>query len=353
MVSGARFIVMAPGRAEIFRKKRVSPMKSTMRDVSSAAGVSVATVSHVLNNTKYVTEGMRKKVLDAVETLQYKPNITARNFKMGKQKTIGFIVPDIANSFFSTLINEVERVVAKQDYMLIVVNTQERPEKEKKQLRKLSSGLVDGVIIASAFDDYTLLQESPPPNFPLLFLDRKLRNCGCDTIIISNYHAVYASVERLLEKGHTKIGCVTGYQHLSTLSERLQAFRDCLTDHRVPVRENLILQVDIVNKNIIPDLEDFFKLDMTAVLFLNNTLTMTGFDYLMNNNVFLNRAIDAVGYSDEIWHEYAVRHMDIINQPISDMGRIAGERILERIENPDLERNNIILQASLVYKGMN
>jgi LacI family transcriptional regulator len=321
-----------------------------MKDVSSAAGVSVATVSHVLNNTKYVTEGMRKKVLDAVETLQYKPNITARNFKMGKQKTIGFIVPDIANSFFSTLINEVEQVVSKHDYMVMVVNTQESPDREEKQLRKLTSGLVDGVIVASAFDDYNLLRDTIPSSFPLLFLDRKLKNCGCDTIIISNYHAVYTSVENLLKKGHTKIGCITGYQHLSTLSERLQAFRDCLTDHEVPVREDLILQVNILNKDIFPELESFFKFDMTAVVFLNNTLTISGYDYLSHNNVYLSRDMDAVGYTDEGWHDYAVKYMDIISQPIGDMGRIAGERILERIANPNMERNNIILQASLIDK---
>jgi LacI family transcriptional regulator len=322
-----------------------------MKDVSNAAGVSVATVSHVINNTKFVTEGMRKKVLDAVETLQYKPNITARNFKMGKQQTIGFVVPDISNSFFSTLINEVEQVVAAQNYMVIAVNTQEKPEKEEKQLRRLSSGLVDGVIVASTFDDYTMLRDSIPHNFPMLFLDRKLRNCPSDSIIISNYNAIYQAVGHLLEKGHRNIGCITGFQHLSTLGERLQAFRDCLTDHGVPVQENLIRQVDIVNKNIHGDLEKFFELNVTAAVFLNNTLTMDAFGYFTNNHIYERRHIDLVGYSDAGWHHYAIKYMDVITQPINYMGKLAGQRMLERIAQPEIRKNEVVLQANFVKKA--
>jgi LacI family transcriptional regulator len=273
-----------------------------MKDVSHAAGVSVATVSHVINNTKYVTEDVRKKVLNTIEVMNYQPNINARNFKMGKRQAIGFVVPDISNIFFSTLINEVERVVSKHDYMLMVVNTQENPEKEMKQLRRLSSGLVDGLIVASTFDDFNLIKDNVPANFPMLFLDRKLKNCNRDTIIISNYNALYKSIENLLEKGHRKIGCVTGYQHLSTLGERLHAYQDCLTEHGMEINEKVIVQVDIINKNIIQDLEQFFSSDITAAVFLNNTLTMDAYFYLINNRGSLSKDIEVVGYSDDTWH---------------------------------------------------
>jgi LacI family transcriptional regulator len=325
-------------------------MKYTMKDVSHAAGVSVATISHVINNTKYVTEDVRKKVLKTIKLLNYQPNITARNFKMGKRQTIGFVVPDISNIFFSTLINEVERVVSKRDYMLIVVNTQENPEKELKQLRRMSSGLVDGLIVASTLDDYNQIKDCIPSNFPILFLDRKLNNCSRDTIIISNYNAVYKGVEKLLKNGHRKIGCVTGYQHLSTLGERLHAYQDCLIEHDIEVDQKVILQVDIINKNIIQDIERFFSSDITAAIFLNNTLTMDAYFYMINNREHVNKEIEIVGYSDDTWHRYAVRSMDIINQPVSDMGSIAGKRIIERIANPEIEVNNIILQANFIKK---
>jgi LacI family transcriptional regulator len=323
-------------------------MKCTIKDVSDVARVSVATVSHVINNTKYVTEETRKRVIDSVRALNYKPNISARNFKMGKRQTIGFVVPDISNVFFSILVNEVEWVVSRQGYVVVVVNTQENPEKELKHLERLSSGVVDGLIVASALGDYDIIKDSIPNGFPMLFLDRKPHNCTFDTIVISNYNAVYRSVEHLLQKGHRKIGCFTGFQHLSTLDERLHAYRDCLTDHDIEVNENDIFQVDIIKKDIISDLEKFFSRDITAAIFLNNTLTIDAFFYKTNSNIA--KDIDLVGYSEDTWFRYAIKYMDIITQPVTDMGRIAGKRILERIAKPDSAINNIILQANFIKK---
>jgi LacI family transcriptional regulator len=325
-------------------------MKATMKDVSTAAGVSVATVSHVLNDTKHVTDSMRKRVMDAVETLNYKPNINARNFKMGKCQTIGFVVPDISNSFFSTLINEVEGLVAKQDYLLLVVNTQENPEMEKRQLHRLTSGLVDGLILASTFEDYGMISDIIPNRFPMVFLDRRLQNCHSDTIVISNYNAVYRSVENLIHRGHRRIGCITGFQHVSTLDERFQAFKTCMGDNGLEVDPALILEVDITKYIDIPKLEEFFSRNMRAAIFLNNTITTDAFVYMTNNNILLGKDLDAVGYSDMGWHRYAIRYLDVITQPVAEMGHIAGTRILDRIADPSGRGDEIILQAEYVPK---
>jgi LacI family transcriptional regulator len=319
-----------------------------MKDVSAAAGVSVATVSHVLNNTKHVGDNVRKRVYDAVEALNYKPNISARNFKMGKRQTIGFVAPDISNSFFSTLINEVEGVVAKQDYLLLVVNTQENPEMEKQQLHRLTSGLVDGLIVASAFDDFNMIKNVIPSRFPLVFIDRKLKNCRYDTVVISNYDAVYKGVENLIRRGHRRIGCITGTQHLSTLDERLRAYRNCVADHGIRVHEDLILPVDVTKKVDMEVLSRYFSRGMTGVVFLNNTITVDVFGYLVNSGIVFNRDMDAVGYSDAGWHQYAVKVIDVITQPIAEMGNIAAVRILERIDNPAIRKHEIVLQAAYV-----
>jgi LacI family transcriptional regulator len=321
-----------------------------MKDVAAVAGVSVATVSHVLNNTKHIRDTIRQRVYDAMEALNYKPNINARNFKIGKQQTIGFVVPDIANSFFSTLINEVEGVVAKQNYLLLVVNTQENSEMEKQQLHRLTSGLVDGLIVASTFDDYNMIRHIIPGDFPLVFIDRKLKNCCHDTIVISNYNAVYKGVEKLILRGHRRIGCITGSQHLSTLDERLQAYRNCITEHNIEVDEDLVLSVDVTKKIDMEVLVRYFTHKMTAVVFLNNTITVDTFGYLAHKGIVLSRDMDAVGYSDAGWHEYAVKVIDVITQPIAEMGNIAAARILEHIDNPALGNDEIVLQAVYVPK---
>jgi LacI family transcriptional regulator len=323
-------------------------LKITMVDVAAAAGVSTATVSHVLNDTKNVREPVKKRVYEAMEKLNYKRNLTARNFKIGKQHTIGFVTPDISNSFFAALINEAERVVSGENYLLLVANTQEKQEMERDCLYRLTSGLVDGLIVASTFDDYGMIKDLIPNQFPVVFIDRRLKNCPCDTIVISNYDAVYQGVKSLIRRGHRRIGCVTGAQYRSTLAERLEAYQNCLRDHGIAFDEELILAVNIIKKLDIAALERFFSQAMTAVVTLNNTFTVDAFGFLVNKGVALNRDMDALGYSDSGWHEYAVKAIDVITQPIEEMGAMAAARILERIASPAEKKRELVLQAAYV-----
>ena len=117
--------------------------KARISDVARLAGVSTATVSHVINNTRFVSEATRKRVLQSIAELDYSPNEMARILKTGKKKLIGFIVPDISNEYFSALIEEVERTVASQSYKLIVTNTRENEQNELDSIRALTSGMVD------------------------------------------------------------------------------------------------------------------------------------------------------------------------------------------------------------------
>ena len=143
-------------------------MSSSIKDFARLAGVSVATVSHFVNQTRFVTDATREKVLAAISELQYSPNILARNFKTGSRDTVGIIVPDIANGYFATLIEEVEDVLQGQGMRLIVSNTRENVARELDSLRMLSSGVVDGLVIASAVDDYSLIESAIPRNFPVV-----------------------------------------------------------------------------------------------------------------------------------------------------------------------------------------
>ena len=123
---------------------------ASMRDVAAKAGVSVATVSHVINNTRFVADSTREKVQAAIQELNYNPDTMARIFKTGRTNLVGFVVPNISDPFFATLIEEVESVLSRQNYRLIVTNSHEDEQREIENLRFLSNGLVDGIIVASA-----------------------------------------------------------------------------------------------------------------------------------------------------------------------------------------------------------
>ena len=119
-------------------------MKVTISDVARLAGVSTATVSHTINSTRYVSGETKEKVYRAIAELGYTPDASARSFRTGKKKTIGFIVPDISNKFFATMIESVENYLSAHGYHLIIANTKENPEREETNIRLLSAGLVDG-----------------------------------------------------------------------------------------------------------------------------------------------------------------------------------------------------------------
>jgi LacI family transcriptional regulator len=202
--------------------------------------------------------------------------------------------------------------------------------------------------MASTFDDYSRIKNAIPNQFPVVFIDRQLKNCPCDTIVISNYDAVYQGVESLIRRGHRRIGCITGFQHRSTLTERLDAYRNCLSDHGITFDEDLLLTVDIIKKLDADALDRFFSRAMTAVVFLNNTITVDSFGFLFNKGIMLSRDLDALGYSDAGWHENAVKVIDVITQPIEQMGTMAAARILERIADPAEKKREIVLKAAYV-----
>ena len=147
-------------------------MKVTISDVARLAGVSTATVSHTINNTRYVSGDTKEKVYQAIRQLGYTPDASARSFRTGKKKTIGFIVPDISNKFFGTIIESAENYLSAQGYHLIIANTKESMDREETTLRLLTAGLVDGLLVASTMDDFARLDGLIPAGFPVVLVDR-------------------------------------------------------------------------------------------------------------------------------------------------------------------------------------
>ena len=137
-------------------------MKVTISDVAKLAGVSTATVSHTINNTRYVSSETKEKVYSAIAELGYTPDASARSFRTGKKKTVGFIVPDISNKFFATMIESVENYLSMHGYHLIIANTKEDMDREETNVRLLTAGLVDGLLIASTMDDFGRFDQMIP-----------------------------------------------------------------------------------------------------------------------------------------------------------------------------------------------
>jgi len=326
-------------------------MKATMRDVARCAGVSVATVSHVINKTRYVSEKTNRRVMEAIESLGYSPDAIARIFKTGKKNLVGFIVPDIANSFFATIIEGVEDAVGGDRYNLIVANTKETKAREIKSIQLLTSGIVDGLIVASTLDDFKEIEAIAPPQFPIVLLDRTFAGCPYDAITISNYDAVYRSVCSLYDAGHRKIGYIAGLKRLSTTRERLDAYRKALADRAGRGCKAYIQFADSMAESAYRSTELLVKGGCTAIVVSNNVMTVDALRYLGEHGIRANDDIAIVGYSEDSREYFLEKNISYILQPISEMARLAGVRILERIGDPGLGRRDFVLASSFVEAG--
>lgn len=323
-------------------------MRASMKDVAKHAEVSVATVSHVINNTRFVSEETRKKVMDSIEVLGYVPDPTARSFKTGRKNLIGIVVPDIANPVWAIIIEEAESVLARDGYKLLIVNTKETESREIENLKLLSSGLVDGLIIASTLTDFSSIRPLVPEKFPMVFIDRQLPGCPCDMIIPQDYPAIHDGICQMILEGRRRIGFITGLMRLSTSVNRLNAYKEALAEYGIPVEEDLIQIGNSLSRSAVPLVKTLLDKKCTAIVASNNMMLDDVLYYLNSQRIQLGTDLVLLGQTVEGRKNYYTRDVRMVLQPSKEIGQTAGEQILERIRNPEAPVRTTVLHSVLL-----
>lgn len=324
--------------------------KVSIIDVARHAGVSVATVSYVSNNTKQVSPETTKRVEESIKILGYKPNSLARSFKTGKKHLIAFVVPDIANAFFATLIEEIETVLACEGYKLIIQNTKETKKREIDNIDVASNGLVDGFIIASTLEDYHELDKVLPASMPVIFIDRLLPNCPSDTISVNCYDATCEGIVHLISRGQKKIGFITGLARISTTRERLLAYETTMKEYGL-YDENLIRIGNSMSHCVNQHLTSLLDYGCTAITIANNVMATEAMIQMLESGILPGRDIELLGFKDSEQAQYGLQHMNLICQPTAELGRLAGERILERLAESSIPVRHDVLDAQFVPRS--
>lgn len=321
----------------------------TMKEVAEKAGVSLATVSHVINGTRYVSKETTDRVMGAIKDLSYVPNVAARSFKMGKRYTIGFIIPNIANNFFSTIIEEIETVISKKGYSLLLSNTKESKEQELKAIHTLSSGMVDGLILASTHQSYNEIKASIPDKFPVICVDRILEDNQVDAVGISSQDALYEATKKLMDSGHKKLGFVAYNNTRSPNIERLGNFKKALEKLNFPV-ENVRIEYALTGINHVYQIADRLYQDgVTGILAANNLITMDLIRWTMNRHLSPKTDVEIIGYyTNELLPE--MLNLSSIHMPTSTMGELAGELMLNRLQHPNAPVVNHVLYSNFILR---
>ena len=312
-------------------------MKVTISDVARLAGVSTATVSHTINNTRYVSEETKEKVYKAIAELGYTPDASARSFRTGKKRTVGFIVPDISNKFFGTIIESVENYLSAHGYHLIIANTKEDADREETNIRLLAAGLVDGLLVASTMEDFERFNHLIPAGFPVVLVDRTFETKKYSSICVSNFQPIYRSVCRLAAKGAKRIGIVGGLPRLSSTKERISAYREAMADCGLPLDDDLILYGTSMENSVQSCLDKLLERKCDAIVVCQGLMASETVIYLHQKGIQLVKDLDLVSFVDYDSNLYDLysNQMDCIVQPAEELGRSAGEQILNRVENPE------------------
>lgn len=329
-------------------------MKLTIRDIAEMAGVSVTTVSQILNNKgSRFSEKTRKKVLEIVNEHHYKPDYFASNVINRHSKTIGMIVPDVTDFFFSKLIEGVESYLNPLGYVIMLCNSRHSQENETKYLQELMHRSVDGILFATPNllpEEYSL-DSGFYQNVPIILIDRGLNNRDTGRLIVKEYEGAYKAVSLLIEKGHRKIGMLketTGYYQLE---ERFNGYKHALKDAGIPFSGALVEPGDLtVQGGYMATKRLLRHRDVTAVFCGNDAMAIGCYQAIDEIGKSVPEDISVVGFDGLKLSEYMIPKLTTVKQPSFDIGFYSAKFLIDAIEFPDRQVPNKIFETKLIIR---
>jgi LacI family transcriptional regulator len=326
----------------------------TISDVARLAEVSRSTVSHVLNGTRFVEQETRQRVLDAVGQLGYRPNTMARSLTTKRTGTVGMVISDASNFFFSEMLRGVEDVLRPAQYSLTVCNTDEILEWEAHYLDLLLRHRVDGIIAAATSQHWSALHEAEVRHTPIVFVDRKFNNLNGPYVGVDNAGGAFLGTEHLIQKGYRKIGLLAGFQRLSTMGERLAGFRRALHEYGVPLREEWVVHSPLSiegGKNAMRQLMTLPEAP-EAVFIANNLLTLGALLVMKTMGLRCPDDVAIVGFDDHPWAAVSDPPLTVVHQPARELGQVAAQVLCDfmsgnsEVESPDVLACTLVVRQS-------
>lgn len=308
---------------------------ATIHDVARAAGVSSATVSHVINNSRVVAPETRQRVLDAIEALQYRRDGIARSLRRSSTGTIGIMVSDISNPFFSDLVRGVEDHVYGLDrgYNLILCNTDEDPGKEKLYLDVLLEKRVDGLILAPVGANHDSLRSLLANGFPLVFVDRCLPGLAADVVLIENARAAYELTAHLLHLGHRRIAVLRATLNANSIDERVAGWRAALADTgATPDADAVVNSESNIDSACAAGCALLQSRHRPDAVFCTNNFMMLGMARALHRSgLRCPEDVAIAGFDDFPWADDFSPRLTVVAQPAYAMGEAAARLLLNRL----------------------
>lgn len=324
-----------------------------MKDIANLAKVSTSTVSHVINNDRYVSPSIREKVELAIKQLNYIPSAIARSLKSNKTYTVGMLITTSSNPFYSEVVKGVENSCYERGYNLILCNTEGDHQRMLDNFEHLLQKRVDG-LLAMCTETQSIPQQifDRYPKLPMVMMDWSPFNDVCDTIQDNSFYGATIVMQYLVDQNYQRIACITGPLNNTQAQFRLQGYRTALKEANLPIIEGYEVQGDFQFASGVTAMQNLLNLPILpqAVFCSNDAMAIGAYQALYQNGLEVGKDIAIIGYDDIEIAQYMTPPLTTIHQPKKELGQLAVEMLLNRFLNPSQSPQTIKLKPKLIKR---
>lgn len=326
---------------------------ATIYEVSKLAGVSLATVSRVMNNNARVSDNTKKKVLAAMQTLGYRPNAIAQSLASNCSNSVGILVSELSGAFYGQMMSGIETELRSAGKHVIITTGHSEEEKEKDGLEFLIGRNCDAIIahVEAVTDEYIV--ELSKGKTPIYLMSRHVEALSEKCISLDNEHGGYLATKSLIERGHSKIAYIAGPQFKADASNRLQGHKRALSEHNIAFDETLFFIGDFKETGGSEGLRHLLKqgYDFTALVCANDEMASGAMKYAREHNVKLPSQLSIIGFDNVIFANYLYPTLTTIDNPVNEMGRMAAKMVLKEIYHQKNIEINRIFEPTVIVRN--
>jgi LacI family transcriptional regulator len=326
--------------------------KYSIKDIAQLSGVSVATVSRVINNNGRFSEETRKKVLKIIKNTGYQTNFSAKNLRMNKSFTVGILIPDISNHFFANVVQKIEKILFKRGYSTFICNTARDEKKEIAYLKMLESKGVDGLIIISGANAFDINKINSSQDIPFVCIDRKPKDKN-NTIFIGSdhYQGAFEATNSLFESG-AKFPIIASHDHYSSSAlDRINGFKDALYQHHLkfdPDEDQIILRTDDDTAKIEKLLKNRPQTD--GIFAINDTIGINVLSSLLKLGINIPKDIKIIGFDDDPQDIHSYPTLSSVRQNTDKIAQITVESLINLINKTGITGESITVPVTLIQR---
>jgi LacI family transcriptional regulator len=329
--------------------------KVSLKDIANKVGVSTALVSYVLNNQKEgrIRKEVAQRIRDTAKQLNYRTNLAARSLKTNKTFTIGLVVADISNSYFSSLARIIEDAADQNNYTVIFGSSDENSKKSGKLIETLLNRQVDGLIISPPENSECQVESLIQEDIPFVLIDRYFPTIKTNYVAIDNYKSAFEATTHLRETGRKKIGMITYESSIITLTERTRGYQAALKEQGISFNKNWLKEIDADNtgKSVEKAIDELLKGPevIDALLFSSNILAVAGLKNINSLSLKVPDDLAIISFDETEAFDLFYAPLTYIKQPLQEIGQMATRILLQNIEKPQ-ELTQLNIDAKLITR---